>query len=242
MAVVAFDLAERLQTPVFVLSDLDIGMNDWMVDELQWDDAWRPDRGKVLTDEDLAGMQVYHRFRDFDGDGIPYRTLPGSDRKGSYFVRGSGHNQYGGYTEDADEYQQVVDRLKLKWETARGLVPSAVERKAAGRTDIGLIAFGSSHGATVEALDRLAEQGVAVDYLRLRAFPFGEEVEAFLDAHRTVFVLEQNRDAQMRSLLMAELDADPQKLVSILHYNGLPVPSDMIVERIGDYIEQEAVA
>jgi len=242
MAVNAFDLAERLQTPVFVLSDLDIGMNDWMVDELQWDDAWRPDRGKVLTDEDLAGMEKYHRFRDFDGDGIPYRTLPGSDRKGSYFVRGSGHNQYGGYTEDADEYQQVVDRLKLKWETARTVVPAAIESKTASRTDIGLIAFGSSHGATVEALDRLAGQDIAVDYLRLRAFPFGAEVEAFLGAHRTVFVLEQNRDAQMRSLLMTELDADPQKLVSILHYNGLPVPSDRIVERIGGYIEQEAVA
>ena len=242
MAVNAFDLAERLQTPVFVLSDLDIGMNDWMVDEFQWDDAWRPDRGKVLTDEDLAGIEKYHRFRDFDGDGIPYRTLPGSDRKGSYFVRGSGHNQYGGYTEDADEYQQVVDRLKLKWETARGLVPAAIEHKAESRADIGVIAFGSSHGATVEALDRLAEDGVAVDYLRLRAFPFGEEVEAFLKAHRTVFVLEQNRDAQMRSLLMTELDADPRKLVSILHYNGLPVPSDMIVERIAGYIAQEAVA
>ena len=242
MAVNAFDLAERLQTPVFVLSDLDIGMNDWMVDELQWDDAWRPDRGKVLTDDDLTGMEKFHRFRDVDGDGIPYRTLPGSDRNGSYFVRGSGHNQYGGYTEDAGEYQQVVDRLKLKWETARGLVPAAVEKKAGSRTDIGVIAFGSSHGAAVEALDRLGRQGVEVDYLRLRAFPFGDEVETFLKAHRTVFVLEQNRDAQMRSLLMTELDADPQKLVSILHYNGLPVPSDMIVERIGDYIEQEAVA
>jgi len=242
MAVNAFDLAERLQTPVFVLSDLDIGMNDWMVDELEWDDAWRPDRGKVLTDEDLAGMEKFHRFRDFDGDGIPHRTLPGSDRKGSYFVRGSGHNQYGGYTEDAGEYQQVVDRLKLKWETARRLVPAAVETKAGGRTDIGIIAFGSSHGATIEALDRLAEQDVAVDYLRLRAFPFGDEVEAFIRTHRTIFVLEQNRDAQMRSLLMTELNADPRKLVSILHYNGLPVPSDMIVERIGDYIEQEAVA
>ncbi|MEX0915243.1 MAG: hypothetical protein WDZ60_05055, partial [Wenzhouxiangellaceae bacterium] len=242
MAVSAFDLAERLQTPVFMLSDLDIGMNDWMVDELQWDDAWRPDRGKVLTDADLAGMEAFHRFCDPDGDGIPYRTLPGSDRKGSYFVRGSGHNQYGGYTEDADEYQQVVDRLKLKWETARGLVPRAIERKAAARTDIGIIAFGSSHGATVEALDRLADDGIAVDYLRLRAFPFGDEVEAFIKAHRTVFVLEQNRDAQMRSLLKIELDADPQKLVAILHYNGLPVPSDMIVESIGDYIKQEAVA
>jgi len=242
LAVSAFDLAERLQTPVFVLSDLDIGMNDWMVDELQWDDAYRPDRGKVLTDADLAEIGQFHRFRDFDGDGIPYRTLPGSHRKGSYFVRGSGHNQYGGYTEDADEYQQVVDRLKLKWETARGLVPAGLEQNAPACTDIGIIAFGSSHGATVEALDRLAADGIAVDYLRLRAFPFGEQVEAFISAHRTVFVLEQNRDAQMRTLLMMELDADPRKLVSILHYNGLPMPSDMIVDSIDAYIKQEAVA
>jgi len=241
-AVTAFDLAERLQTPVFVLSDLDIGMNDWMVDELTWDDSYRPDRGKVLDDDDLTGIDKYYRFFDHDGDGIPYRTLPGSDRKGSYFVRGSGHNQYGGYTEDAEEYQQVVDRLKVKWETARTLVPEALERKARGRTDIGIIAFGSSHGATVEALDRLHDDGIEVDYLRLRAFPFGEEVERFLQEHGTVFVLEQNRDAQMRGLLMLELDAEPGKLISILHYNGLPVPSDMIFEAVSNHLRQEAVA
>ncbi|MDT8450720.1 MAG: hypothetical protein RQ847_11175, partial [Wenzhouxiangellaceae bacterium] len=242
MAVTAFDLAERLQTPVFVLSDLDIGMNDWMVDELDWDDGYRPDRGKVLTDADLERMTKFHRYLDIDGDGIPYRTLPGSDRKGSYFVRGSGHNRYGSYTEDADEYMQVVDRLRLKWETARSLVPKAVLRSARTRTDIGIIAFGSSHGATVEALDRLAAGGVELDYLRLRAFPFGDEVVKFLAEHRLVFVLEQNRDAQMRGLLMLELDTDPEKLVSILHYNGLPVPSDMIVENVSNYIRQEAVA
>ncbi|MGB0513478.1 MAG: 2-oxoacid:acceptor oxidoreductase subunit alpha [Wenzhouxiangellaceae bacterium] len=242
LAVTAFDLAERLQSPVFVLSDLDIGMNDWMVDELQWNDAWRPDRGKVLTDDDLAGMDVFHRFKDMDGDGIAWRTLPGSDRKGSYFVRGSGHNQYGGYTEDADEYQQVVDRLRQKWDTARTLVPKAVEQRAARSTRIGIVAFGSSHGATIEALDRLAERGVHLDYLRLRAFPFGDEVGEFLDRHDTVFVLEQNRDAQMRGLLMLELNADPDKLEPLLHYNGLPVPSDRIVEHIMERVAREAVA
>ncbi|MGK7297276.1 MAG: 2-oxoacid:acceptor oxidoreductase subunit alpha [Candidatus Wenzhouxiangella sp. M2_3B_020] len=242
MAVRAFDLAERLQTPVFVLSDLDIGMNDWMVDELTWDDGHRPDRGKVLDDRQLEEIEAFHRFRDIDGDGIAYRTLPGSDRKGSYFVRGSGHNQYGGYTEDAHDYQQVVDRLLVKWETARGLVPPAIERGSGARTKLGIIAFGSSHGATLEALDQLAADGTAVDYLRLRAFPFGDEVARFIEAHSTVFVLEQNRDAQMRSLLTTELDVDPRKLIPILHYNGLPLPSDLIVERIGRYIEQEAVA
>jgi len=242
LAVAAFDLAERLQTPVFVLSDLDIGMNDWMVDELQWDDDWRPDRGKVLTDEDLAGMEVYHRFRDVDGDGIAWRTLPGSDRKGSYFVRGSGHDQFGAYTEDAARYQQVVDRLSLKWQTARTLVPPAIERRAAHSTSMGVIAFGSSHGATVEALDHLANQGIHLDYLRPRAFPFGDEVRAFIEGHDTVFVLEQNRDAQMRGLLMLELNANPGTMVPLLHYNGLPVTSDFIVKHISERIAREAVA
>ncbi len=242
MAVTAFDLAERLQTPVFVLSDLDIGMNDWMVDEIQWDDGYRPDRGKVLNDSELKSMARFYRYLDADGDGIAARSLPGSVPKGSYFVRGSGHNQFGGYTEDAAEYQQVVDRLSLKWETAKTLVPAALERKASQRTEIGIIAFGSSHGATVEALDRLADNGISIDYLRLRAFPFGDEVATFINEHRMVFVLEQNRDAQMRGLLLLELDAAPDKLISILHYNGLPVPSDKITQTVSDYLRQEAVA
>ncbi|TVQ40658.1 MAG: 2-oxoacid:acceptor oxidoreductase subunit alpha [Wenzhouxiangella sp.] len=242
MAVSAFDLAERLQTPVFVLSDLDIGMNDWMVDELSWDDNYRPDRGKVLDDEALAGIGKFHRYLDSDGDGIPYRTLPGSSPSGSYFVRGSGHNQYGGYTEDATEYRQVVDRLKLKWETARSLVPAAIERKASSRTDIGVIAFGSSHGAVIEALDNLHAEGIELDYLRLRAIPFGAEVDQFIRQHRLVFILEQNRDAQMRGLLLLELGVDPDRLISILHYDGLPVPSDRIVDTIAEHIPQQVTA
>jgi len=242
LAPVAFDLAERLQTPVFVLSDLDIGMNDWMVDELTWDENYRPDRGKLLDEDALAKVEKFHRYLDPDGDGIPYRTLPGSHPKGSYFVRGSGHNQYGAYTEDAAEYQQVVDRLKHKWETASALVPAAIETRARGRAELGIIAFGSSHGATVEALDRLHDDGIEVDYLRLRAIPFGDEVNTFIREHRLVFVLEQNRDAQMRGLLLLELNADPEKLISILHYDGLPVPSETVVEHITEYVRQEAVA
>jgi len=238
----AFDLAERLQTPVFVLSDLDIGMNDWMVPELSWDDQRRPDRGKVLSAEELAGLEVYHRFDDRDGDGIPWRTLPGSHPKGAYFVRGSGHNRYGAYTEDAGEYQDVVDRLKRKWETARGLVPCALETRADHHTNIGIMAFGSSHGAVCEALDRLAANGIHADYLRLRAFPFGDEVLAFFERHRTVFVIEQNRDAQMRSLLLLETGVSPDRLVPVLHYNGLPIPSDVVCERIRDHIRREAAA
>ncbi len=242
LAVQAFDLAERLQTPVFVLSDLDIGMNDWMVDELTWDDHYRPDRGKVLNDEQLAGMDKFYRFMDHDGDGIAYRTLPGSDRKGSYFVRGSGHNQYGGYTEDAAEYQQVVDRLLTKWQTARKLVPPAITHTTGSSNNIGVIAYGSSHGATTEAVERLARKGCNVDYLRLRAFPFGAEVQAFLDQHQSVFVVEQNRDAQLRSLLLLELQVQQDKLLPILHYNGLPIPSDLISDRILSHLQTEAAA
>ena len=245
-AVQAFDLADRLQTPVFVLSDLDIGMNDWMIPELQWDDGFSPDRGKVLDAEALDGIEKFHRYLDVDGDGIPYRTLPGDDSRGAYFVRGSGHNKYGGYTEDADEYQDVVDRLRLKWETARGLMPEPVLRGAAAETTCGIIAFGSSDGAVNEALDRLADDGLHVDYLRLKAFPFGDEVTEFLDAHETVFVVEQNRDAQMRSLLLLETGVSGDKLKPLLHYNGMPIPSDCVVSALRAHFgadqEDEAAA
>jgi 2-oxoglutarate/2-oxoacid ferredoxin oxidoreductase subunit alpha len=242
LSIAAFDLADRLQTPVFVLSDLDIGMNDWMIPELTWSDNNRPDRGKILSTEALEELEAFHRFDDVDGDGIPYRTLPGSHRKGAYFVRGSGHNRFGGYTEDADEYQQVVDRLMRKWETARGLVPKPVRTDSGHHTDIGIIAYGSSHGAVTEALDHLAANGIHANYLRLRAFPFSDEVKDFLDEHKTLFVVEQNRDGQMRSLLTLETQTDPDRLISILHYNGLPIPSDAVSERIRKHIRKEAVA
>ncbi len=242
LSVAAFDLADRLQTPVFVLSDLDIGMNDWMIPKMTWDDEYSPDRGKVLSAAELEELDAFHRFDDVDGDGIPYRTLPGSHRKGAYFVRGSGHNRLGGYTEDAVEYQEVVDRLLGKWETARSMVPAPIRTDSGHHTDIGIIAYGSSHGAVVEALERLAERGIHANYLRLRAFPFSDEVQAFLDEHATIFVVEQNRDGQMRSLLKLETHADPDKLVSILHYSGLPIPSDAVSERIRRYIRKEAVA
>jgi len=242
MAVQAFDLAERLQTPVFVLSDLDIGMNDWMVPELTWDDGYRPDRGKVLRAEDLEGIEKFHRFLDKDGDGIPYRTYPGEHPKGAYFVRGSGHNKYGGYTEDAKEYQEVVDRLLVKWKTAADLVPRPVLREAAEPTRVGIIAYGSSDGAVNEAMDRLAEEGIHANYLRIRAFPFNGEVHDFLDAHDTVFVVEQNRDAQMRSLLMLETDAPAGKLHRLLHYNGMPIPSDSVVSGVRQRLAQEEAA
>lgn len=242
MAIVAFDLADRLQTPIFMLSDLDIGMNDWMVPELHLDDNYQPDRGKLLGVEELADMDRFIRYLDVDGDGIPYRTLPGEDPKGAYFVRGSGHNRYGAYTEDSSQYQDVLDRLLVKWQTAKGMVPAAVLNKAEWRTKIGIIAFGSSDAAVIEARDRLAEEGIHADYLRIRAFPFGPEVVNFLHDHETVFVVEQNRDAQMKSLLMLETNDIADRLVSVLHYNGMPIPSECVVRGVSKHLRSEAVA
>ena len=242
MAVTVFDLADRLQTPVFILSDLDIGMNDWMIPELSWNDGYRPDRGKVLGPKELEKMERFIRYLDVDGDGITYRTLPGEDPKGAYFVRGSGHNRYGAYTEDSDQYQDVMDRLLVKWETARTLVPDAVLSKSDRPTSLGIVAFGSSDGAVIEARDRLSAQGIHADYLRIRAFPFSREVVEFLRSHDTVFVVEQNRDAQMKTLLMLEANDIAGRLVSILHYNGLPIPSECVVRGVTEHQEKEAAA
>ena len=231
MAVQAFDLAERLQTPVFVLSDLDIGMNDWMCRDLKWDDNYRPDRGKILDKEAIEKLEKFYRFVDKDGDGITYRTLPGVSPKGAYFARGSGHNQYGTYTEDSAEYQIVLDRLRKKWDTAKRLVPRAVIDATAG-SEIGIVSIGSCEGAIQEAIDILKTHQVTVDYMRVRAFPFSEDVERFLAAHKLLFVVEQNRDAQFRSLLTLETDVEKSKLRSLLHYNGLPISSTFIVEGV----------
>jgi 2-oxoglutarate ferredoxin oxidoreductase subunit alpha len=231
LSVQAFDLAERLQTPVFVMSDLDIGMNDWMCPMLQWDDNYQPDRGKVLSKEQIEQVDKFHRYLDKDGDGIPYRTLPGVHPKGAYFTRGSGHSQYGTYTEDSTEYQLVVDRLLRKFDTAKRLVPPAV---FIGRNErsVGIVSMGSCDGAIREALDLLERKGIELDYMRVRAFPFGAEVEEFLAARSLIFVVEQNRDAQLRSLLTLETAVEKTKLRSILHYSGLPIASSVIVDGV----------
>jgi len=231
MSVEAFDLAERLQTPIFVMSDLDIGMNDWMCPTLKWDDNYRPDRGKVLTKEQIEQLEKFHRYLDKDGDAIPYRTLPGVHPKGAYFTRGSGHTQYGAYTEDAAEYQIVLDRLKRKFDTAKTLVPKAVFT-GKNSHDVGIVSLGSCDGAVHEALDILKRRGVQLDYMRVRSFPFGQEVEEFLASHSTLFVLEQNRDAQLKSLLTLETAVEKSKLRSILYYSGLPMSSTVIVDAI----------
>jgi 2-oxoglutarate ferredoxin oxidoreductase subunit alpha len=239
MAVQAFDLSERLQTPVFVLSDLDIGMNDWMCRDLKWDDTYRPDRGKMLGKDEIEKLEKFYRYLDKDGDGIGYRTLPGVHPKAAYFTRGSGHTQYGTYTEDSVEYQILLDRLLKKWDTAKKLVPRAIVHSTARHTaeasaasDIGIVSLGSCDGAIREAMDVLEAHGVGVDYMRVRGFPFGEDVERFLAAHKLLFVVEQNRDAQFRALLTLETAVEKAKLRSLLHYNGLPISSSFIVEGV----------
>jgi len=231
MAAQAFDLTERLQTPVMVLSDIDIGMNDWMCRDLKWDDSYQPDRGKMLGKEQVVALEKFYRYMDKDGDGIGYRTLPGVHPKAAYFTRGSGHTQYGTYTEDSAEYQLVLDRLLKKWETAKKLVPRAVIDATAG-SDIGIVSIGSCDGAIHEAMDVLKAEGVAVDYMRVRAFPFSEDVERFLSAHKVLFVVEQNRDAQFKALLTLETQVEKSKLRSLLHYSGLPISSTFIVEGV----------
>jgi 2-oxoglutarate ferredoxin oxidoreductase subunit alpha len=240
MAVQAFDLAERLQTPVFVLLDLDIGMNDWMAPEFHWDDGYRWDRGKLLTQEQIEGLAKFQRYMDPDGDGIPYRTLPGISPKASYFTRGSGHSKLGAYTEDSAEYREVLDRLSRKFETAKKLVPpAAVDGRGAPAA---IVSLGSCDGPVREALAALRKGGLAIDYLRVRGFPFGAEVEEFLAAHQTVFVIEQNRDAQLRALLTLETAVDKQKLRSILHYDGLPMSADCIVEGVNRALDRGVAA
>jgi 2-oxoglutarate ferredoxin oxidoreductase subunit alpha len=231
MARTAFDLAERLQTPVLVLSDLDIGMNDWMCPEFKWDESYVPDRGKVLDVAALEKIEKFWRYYDHDGDGIPQRTVPGVHPKGAYFTRGSGHNQYGGYTEDSRDYQIVVDRLRKKWITASKLVPPAVIEAPAG-SDVAIITIGSGDGAVREAIARLAAKGVKIDYMRVRGFPFGDEVERFMNAHRMNFIVEQNRDAQLRALLTLETGVQKGHMRSILHYNGMPLSAGYIVDGV----------
>jgi 2-oxoglutarate ferredoxin oxidoreductase subunit alpha len=243
MAVQAFDLAERLQTPVIVMLDLDIGMNDWMCRDLQWDDSYRPDRGKVLGKEDLEKIEKFYRYLDKDEDGITYRTFPGVHPKGAYFTRGSGHTQFGTYTEDSADYQLVLDRLVRKFSTAKRYMPKPVVR-GDGKAKAAIVSIGSCDGAVREALDVIEARGIHLDYMRVRAFPFDEEVERFLADHEIIYVVEQNRDAQLKSLLTLETRVDKAKLRSLLHYSGLPVSSKFIVDGVlGDLLEgRRAVA
>jgi 2-oxoglutarate ferredoxin oxidoreductase subunit alpha len=230
-AIAAFDLAERLQTPVFVLSDLDIGMNNWMSETFPYPDKpW--DRGKVLGDSELAELSEFQRYRDVDGDGIPFRTLPGTrDPKGTYFTRGSGHDEAARYTESPDDYRRNMDRLTRKFDTARTLVPAPVV-DGQGRTT-GILAYGSSHWAVLEARDQLRrEAGIETDYMLLKALPFSDAVGRFLAAHERVHVVEQNRDGQMSALLRMEYPQYASRVLPSLHYDGLPLDARSVSDAI----------
>jgi len=230
-AVDAFDLTERYQTPVFVVSDLDIGMNDWMCDRLEWDDGYQPDRGKVLSAEDLEKIQDFYRYIDVDGDGIPYRTLPGVDPKGAYFTRGSGHDRFGRYTEDGDLYQEVMDRIAAKVDSAAEALPDPEIIEAPGAT-VGIVTIGGCRGAVLEAIEILAEEGIFVDFLRVRGFPFAKSVEEFLLAHEVNIVVEQNRDAQLSRLLILETDVEKKAVTSLLDYKGNPLSAEVVLEGV----------
>jgi 2-oxoglutarate ferredoxin oxidoreductase subunit alpha len=232
----SFDLAERFQTPVFMLSDLDIGMNDWVVPRLAWDDSFRPDRGRVLEAEDLQRISKFLRYTNEDENYIAARTLPGVDSKGAYFVRGSGHNKFGGYTETPDEYQEVVDRLLKKHKSAAKFIPAPILQRRKG-AKFGVVTSGGCDMAVREALDILEARGIPADFMRLRGFPFEESVEDFLNAHEFSFIVEQNRDAQLRSLLTLETNVPKDKLRSVLVYGGFPLSAQRVIDQILDQLE-----
>ena len=241
-AATALDLADRLQTPVFVMTDLDIGMNQRLCEPLQWDDARGFDRGKVMSALELEDGRDFGRYKDVDGDGIPWRTLPGTHpSKGAYFTRGTTRDAYARYSEAGPDYVYNVQRLLRKFATAATLVPQPVLRAAAQPSRLAVIHFGSTSPAMAEALDTLAAAGIHIDALRLRAFPFPPSVRAFIDAHDRVFVVEQNRDAQMRSLLVNELGVDPARLQPVLHYDGTPITARFITAAITQHVYELAI-
>lgn len=229
-AALSFDLAERLQTPVLLLSDLDLGMNDNFSPPLHWDDERRYDRGKVLQAEDLDAMtERYGRYLDTDGDGICTRTLPGTHpERGAFFTRGTSRDRYAVYTEDGAAYADNMERLQRKWQTAKELVPAPLLIHGDGSGSDGVLCFGSSTAAMLEATAALQEDGIALDIMRLRAFPFAAAVQEFLDQHPRIFVVEQNRNAQLRTLLLNECMAQPEQLVPVLHYDGTPITARYI--------------
>jgi 2-oxoglutarate ferredoxin oxidoreductase subunit alpha len=233
----ALDLADRLQTPIFVMMDLDIGMNDWLIEPLEWNENRRYDRGKVMTAEMLEAGVEFGRYLDVDGDGIPYRTYPGTHpTRGAFFTRGTSKDRYARYSEEGPDYVDNMQRLLRKFETAKRLVPRPIKRTASEPTRYGALYFGSTAPAMTEALEALEERGIHLDTMRIRAFPFHDDVLDFVTAHERVFVVEQNRDAQLRTLLISEGDIDPARLVPILHYDGTPITARFIVKAIADML------
>jgi 2-oxoglutarate ferredoxin oxidoreductase subunit alpha len=231
----ALDLADRLQTPVFVMTDLDIGMNQRLSRPFDWDDAHVFDHGKVMTAEELEAGKDFGRYKDVDGDGIPWRTLPGTHpTKGSYFTRGTTRDPYARYSERGADYMYNMDRLQKKFKTAAQIVPAPVLRKSHKPSKIGVIYYGSTSPSMLEAFELLEKEGIHLNGLRLRAFPFADVVEEFIHDQDLVFVVEQNRDAQMRTLLINELEIDPAHLIKVLHYDGTPITARFIHAAIRD--------
>ncbi len=240
-AAAALDLADRLQTPVFVMTDLDIGMNQRLCRPFVWDDSRGYDRGKVMTAEELEAGKDFGRYKDVDGDGIPWRTLPGTHpTKGSYFTRGTTRDAYARYSERGPDYIYNVERLLKKFATAADLVPQPVLRQAPRKTRLGVIYYGSTSPAMHEALDVLNTANIPLDALRVRAFPFPQSVARFIAEHDEVFVVEQNRDAQLRSLLINEFDINPAKLIRVLHYDGTPITARFITQAISERVQAGA--
>jgi 2-oxoglutarate ferredoxin oxidoreductase subunit alpha len=228
-----FDLAEELQTPVMLLTDLDLGMNDHISEPLKWNPERKYKRGKVLTAEQLDKLDRFGRYLDSDNDGIPYRTIPGTHpSKGSFFTRGSSHDEYAVYSEDSPTYVRIMDRLLKKFETAKSLVPKPHLYQKENKNKSGLLFFGTTTQSAEEAMDLFKEQGIEFDAIQIKAFPFNETVAEFIEAHETVFVIEQNRDAQMRTLLVNELEVDPKKLKKVLNFDGTPITADFIMNQI----------
>jgi len=235
-AVKAFDLADRFQTPVIMMSDLDIGMNDWVVPRLKWDDSYRPDRGSILGVEDLAKNGSFFRYTNEDENHVPPRTVPGVDPRGAYVTRGSGHNKFGGYTETPAEYQEVVDRLARKHLAAAKFVPEPAIRRT-GSARFGIVTMGGCDLAVREAVDILSARGLPANYMRVRGFPFNETVDEFLNGHEFCFVIEQNRDAQLRALLMLETSVAKERLRSVTVYGGFPLSARTVVDGILNQLE-----
>ncbi|MGH8164780.1 MAG: 2-oxoacid:acceptor oxidoreductase subunit alpha, partial [Rhodanobacteraceae bacterium] len=237
-AAAALDLADRLQTPVFLMSDLDIGMNHRLCAPFAWDDARRYDRGKVLTAEQLEAGVPFGRYRDVDGDGIPYRTYPGTHPvRGSYFTRGTSKNADAKYSEKGEDYVENMRRLQRKFETAKSLLPQPMLYAAKQKAAHGAIYFGSTSPAMAEAIVLLEDDGQHLDALRVRGYPFADSIREFVLAHDAVFVVEQNRDAQLRSLLIEQFGIDPTRLIPILHYDGTPITARFIVRAIGELMQ-----
>ena len=223
-----------------VMTDLDLGMNDHISEPFHWHKERKYDRGKVLNAEELEHVGRFGRYLDSDGDGIPYRTYPGTHpTKGSFFTRGTSRDEYAVYTEDGAAYKRNMDRLMVKWETAKQIVPKAHLYQKGSKSDFGILFYGTSTFSAEEAKDILEESEIMVDAIRIKAFPFGEEVHKFIQSHKTVFVIEQNRDAQLRSMIIMELETDPTKLIPILNYDGMPITADAIKNQILKHLNLE---